>query len=408
MNVTNKTQLPRMSLYILFTGIITALLVLGGIGITHASAATKNVHTCEDNSESFVTFTEWYESKDNNFWKQFTDDGVAPEIQSVYLAFNEYGSIDNDAEDAYLMSHYNNSLFLYVECLKTGDTNKGITFFGMATLPTDFIIDSLTAHYDYYEFMNNDGVHSFGGGIFYASSFAAPTVNSGNMGFSYVKYVPKLELPEEPTKEGHTFVGWYLDEALTQPYNGEPITEDMTFYAKFEINKYTVSFNAAGGNSVDSVTADWNTAVQCPTPTRLGYTFVGWFMADGTQYDGQPVTEDMTLTARWEIVVCTVTFKVNGEVYKTLQVEFGTTLVKAMDNDKMLKYMNLVNANGEKISKNTPVTEDSEVDVVEMTKEEKFGAFMARNSWLFWSVCALACAGILSTVLASVVAHKRG
>ena len=53
-------------------------------------------------------------------------------------------------------------------------------------------------------------------------------------------YDEVLQLPEEPTKEGYRFVGWYLDEDLTIPYNGEPITADMHFYAKFEINEYTV------------------------------------------------------------------------------------------------------------------------------------------------------------------------
>ena len=53
-------------------------------------------------------------------------------------------------------------------------------------------------------------------------------------------YTAIMSLPEEPTKEGYRFVGWYLDEDLTIPYNGEPITADMHFYAKFEINEYTV------------------------------------------------------------------------------------------------------------------------------------------------------------------------
>ena len=402
MNVTNKTQLPRMSLYILFTGIITALLILCGTCIMHASAARP-----------YQTLRAWYAYETSTQQKQ---------TQFAAKYGNAFVGADGEHEQGNFSSVFTDVLGkeLTVKAAYMSFSKSRPVTITQFNITKTFLIgfDEIPASVatDFTCYYNDVECVSVGSGVFsytftYSMSTSEPLPEEALFHTSSVRFALtdiEFELPEEPTKEGYTFVGWYLDEALKNPYVGQPIMSDTTLYAKFEINKYTVSFNAAGGNSVDSVTADWNTAVQCPTPTRLGYTFVGWFMADGTQYDGQPVTEDMTLTAHWEIVVCTVTFKVNGEVYKTLQVEFGTTLVKAMDNDKMLKYMNLVNADGEKISKNTPVTEDSEVDVVEMTKEEKFGAFMARNQWLFWSVCALACAGILSTVLASVVAHKRG
>ena len=59
MNVTNKTQLPRMSLYILFTGIITALLILCGTCIMHASAASP-----------YKTLRAWYAYETSTQQKQ--------------------------------------------------------------------------------------------------------------------------------------------------------------------------------------------------------------------------------------------------------------------------------------------------------------------------------------------------
>lgn len=214
-----------------------------------------------------------------------------------------------------------------------------------------------------------------------------------------------LALPEEPTKEGYHFVGWYLDEELTVPYNGEPITADMTFYAKFEINTYTVTLDVNGGNGADKVTAEWNTAAELPTPERIGFVFTGWYMQDGTKYDGQPVTEDITLQAHWEIRYYTVTFYVDGELYKTLEVKHGMTFQAAMTAD--LRYYNLLNDSGEVISKSATVTEDMDVSIEAMTAEEKRAAFFAQNMWLVWGLAAVAGAGILSTAIAALVAHKR-
>ena len=249
-----------------------------------------------------------------------------------------------------------------------------------------------------------NGVFKLSNGTFSYSStklFPSP-LTAANLTFLYDEV---LELPEEPTKDGYHFVGWYLDEELTVPYNGEPITADMTFYAKFEINTYTVTLDVNGGNALENVTAKWNTAAELPTPERVGFVFTGWYMQDGTQYDGQAITEDITLQARWEVRYYTVTFYVDGELYKTLEVKHGMTFQAAMTAD--LRYYNLLNDSGEVISKSATVTEDIAVSIEEMTKEEKRAAFFAQNMWLVWGLVAVAGAGILSTAIAALVAHKR-
>jgi len=119
-------------------------------------------------------------------------------------------------------------------------------------------------------------------------------------------------LPPAPTKEGYTFTGWYLDEACTQKYNGTTITSDMKLYAGWKINTYTVTFNSDGGSSVASQKVNWNTPVTLSNPTKIGYKFVGWFLANGTQYKNQPIKEDTTLKAKWEINSYTVTFNTDG------------------------------------------------------------------------------------------------
>ena len=100
--------------------------------------------------------------------------------------------------------------------------------------------------------------------------------------------------PDNPTKEGHTFIGWYNGES---EWNFEtPVTADLTLTAKWQINRYTITFDTAGGSEVPSITQDYGTAITPPAaPTRTGYTFAGW---DKTIPTTMPAG-NMTITARW-------------------------------------------------------------------------------------------------------------
>lgn len=100
--------------------------------------------------------------------------------------------------------------------------------------------------------------------------------------------------PDNPTKEGHTFIGWYKGE---EKWNfADAVTEAMTLTAKWQLNQYTITFDTAGGSEVPSITQDYGTAIIAPAnPTKTGYTFAGW---DKTIPSTMPA-EDMTITARW-------------------------------------------------------------------------------------------------------------
>lgn len=226
-------------------------------------------------------------------------------------------------------------------------------------------------------------------------------------GMDYRLYVCQraLELPPEPTKDGYTFVGWYLDEALTIPYKGEPITADMDFYAKFEINRYTVTFDSNGGSDIPSKTVDWKTAVTTETPTRTGYNFKGWFLSDGTKYTDQQIKSDTTLTARWEIVMCTVTFYVDGVKYDELSVEYGASLVSVVKraNELNLHVMS-VKANGASITSfdGVTVSDDVEVQAEVMTGADKVKNNV-RNNWI-----AIVTASVSAVVLVCAIAVLIG
>ncbi len=69
----------------------------------------------------------------------------------------------------------------------------------------------------------------------------------------------------------------------------------------FSTPTYTVTFNSDGGSKVEAVKVKRNKTVEAPkAPTKKGYKFVSWQLA-GTDFDFTfPITEDLTLTAKWE------------------------------------------------------------------------------------------------------------
>ena len=128
--------------------------------------------------------------------------------------------------------------------------------------------------------------------------------------------------PDNPTKEGHTFIGWYSGES---EWDFEtPVTADLTLTAKWQINRYTITFDTAGGSEVPSITQDYGTAITPPAaPTRTGYTFAGW---DKTIPSTMPAG-DMTITARWTVNQYTITFKPeNGGQDIVIKQDYGTAI----------------------------------------------------------------------------------
>ena len=136
------------------------------------------------------------------------------------------------------------------------------------------------------------------GGTFNGEVIGAYTVTfqseGGSEVASQIRANTPATRPADPTKEGHTFIGWYNGES---EWNFEtPVTEKLTLTAKWQINRYTITFDTAGGSEVAPITQDYGTTITAPAnPTKTGYTFAGW---DKTIPTTMPAG-DMTITARW-------------------------------------------------------------------------------------------------------------
>lgn len=126
------------------------------------------------------------------------------------------------------------------------------------------------------------------------------TINSGNVtGYTY-GVGATLPTADDMIYTGHTFKGWYDNENLT----GSPVTAiggtgtgNKEYWAKWEINQYTITVKPENGKADITITQDYGTAITAPVdPTREGYAFMGW---DREIPETMPA-ENITLKARWK------------------------------------------------------------------------------------------------------------
>ena len=126
------------------------------------------------------------------------------------------------------------------------------------------------------------------------------TINSGNVtGYTY-GVGATLPTADDMTYTGHTFKGWYDNESLT----GSPVTAiggtetgNKEYWAKWEINQYTITVKPENGKADITITQDYGTPITAPAdPTREGYTFMGW----DQEIPKTMPAENITLKAQWK------------------------------------------------------------------------------------------------------------
>jgi len=111
------------------------------------------------------------------------------------------------------------------------------------------------------------------------------------------------------TRTGYTFKGWSPSVAATVPAN------DVTYTAQWQINQYTVTFNANGGTGGWSRKQNYGTTISAPTVTREWFTFTGWSPAVAATVPANNVT----YTAQWQRYGDTISAsKMGGKTMKQL------------------------------------------------------------------------------------------
>ena len=121
-----------------------------------------------------------------------------------------------------------------------------------------------------------------------------------------------------PTSTGYTFLGWTGEgETAPQPTVVLPkgTTGDKTYTANWEVNIYAITLDTSGGNALDAISYTIESdPIKLPTPTRVGYNFVGWTGEGITTPQTEVIiptgsTGNKAYTANWEATVYTIMLK---------------------------------------------------------------------------------------------------
>lgn len=204
---------------------------------------------------------------------------------------------------------------------------------------------------------------------FVTSEFSGDTVD--------VNDGEQVERPEDPEREGHTFLGWFTDQdTLEDEYDfSTPVTDDFDLFAKWEINKYTVRF--MDGESVyDSKEIEYDSLVTPPEndPEKEGHTFNGWFLGeDEYDFENETVKDNLDLEAQWEVEEYEFSLDANGG---TLHVDLGDTInygeeIYLVLTDEEVtaplgKYLDSIEINGEnyELGSSYTVTGDTAIKLI--------------------------------------------
>ena len=174
----------------------------------------------------------------------------------------------------------------------------------------------------------------FYGGLYIYGNMTGVIVTYKDGDSEYAKQVlPSGTLATRPdapaATPGYTFGGWNKADGTAWDYASDKVTDNITLYAKWAANTYTITFDTAGGSEIAPITQDYGTVITAPeAPTREGYTFIGWDKEIPTTMPA----ENMTVTAQWEINRYTITFDTaGGSEIAPITQEYGTHITAPAD-----------------------------------------------------------------------------
>lgn len=129
-------------------------------------------------------------------------------------------------------------------------------------------------------------------------------------------YASNVVAPENPSKNGYVFAGWYSNASLMSKYTFSTMpAQNITLYAKWQKVTYTITYNLDGGRNSTSNPSSYtitSNTITFAEPTKNGYTFDGWYT--DSKYT-TPITEitsgsygDVEIFAKWVINTYTITY----------------------------------------------------------------------------------------------------
>ena len=143
-----------------------------------------------------------------------------------------------------------------------------------------------------------------------------------------IKENETLTKPSNPIKQGYTFKGWYLKNSDVNYSFGNLLTSDLVLYARFEkltlddeVEIFKVTYKYDDETIINTINISSTETLTKPlNPVKEGYTFKGWYLKDSnTEYKfGNKITSNITLYAKFEIVLGEITLSFTDSYYDEL------------------------------------------------------------------------------------------
>ena len=287
----------------------------------------NKVEKIESQGKIGYTFKYWSTTQDG---EEFDFNTLITEGITLYAVYNinEYNVNFIDQGNAY------------------GDTQK-VKYNNVAAKPeTDPIKEGYT--FKYWSLEENGVAYDFNTKITKDTTlYSVYSVNNYKVSFvdNGTKYIEDETIeynkvavkPEtDPSKEGHTFKYWSLEEnGVAYDFNAK-ITKDITLYSVYSVNNYKVSFIDNGTKYIEDETIEYNKVAIKPEtdPSKVGHTFKYWSLGEnGTAYDfSTKITKDTTLYSVYEANEYTVKFMDGDNLFKQEQVKYGLKATKPSEN----------------------------------------------------------------------------
>ena len=220
--------------------------------------------------------------------------------------WSEFGKILPIGGYEYKLTYMVDGILYLSYTLKEGDlikpegvpTKEGYTFSGWSDIPEIMPASDLTI------------IGTFVPNKYKLTYF----VDGGEYKSSEVEFGSTISAEEAPTKEGYTFLGW-SEIPSTMP------ASDVTITGSFSVNKYKLTYTL-DGKEYKTTELDYGTALTPEeVPVKEGYTFSGWSDIPETM-----PASDVTVSGTFTINKYKLTYMVDGEEYKASEVNYGTAI----------------------------------------------------------------------------------
>lgn len=145
----------------------------------------------------------------------------------------------------------------------------------------------------------------------------------------------RVSKPFDPKLENANFIGWYLNDELFD-FNTE-ISSNLTLVARWS-NNYQVTFDTDGGSNIFPRTIEeGKTIIRPANPIKENYIFLGWYLNDQEFTFDTPITDNITLIAKWKEKYHQVTFESDNVTIDIQKVEDGKKAVMPINPTQLNK-----------------------------------------------------------------------